>query len=389
MALMFAALSIAAIGHTVLWVSIVNRTHGLGVQRKWVKFSTLACVIAFAAIPLAVAAALVRPLWTQVPVSAVAAAIAWIYVALCVLALIASVVQRWNWAQHPERCNALASNHTTRLEIPLDSLSLAARGAPRLLSKLPGNQVFDIRIQEKELIIYRLPAALDGLRIAHVTDLHMSGRILRPFFEHVVAAVNRASADLVAITGDIVEGDQYLDWIGPTLGQLQARQGVYYVLGNHDRRATESSLKAALADAGLTHLGGACHQLTLNDAPLVLAGNELPWYGPATDFQRCPPPNSAIRTTRILLAHSPDQFQWAQKNDVDLMLAGHLHGGQVRLPVLGPFLAPSLCGVRYASGTFTSGHTTLHVSRGVSSLTPVRYGCPPEIAILVLRKADT
>jgi predicted MPP superfamily phosphohydrolase len=87
-----------------------------------------------------------------------------------------------------------------------------------------------------------------------------------------------------------------------------------------------------------------------------------------------------------LLAHSPDQFQWAQENDIDLMLAGHLHGGQVRLPILGAFLAPSIYGVRYAAGVFTAENTTLHVSRGVSSLMPLRFRCPPEIAILVLRK---
>ena len=82
--------------------------------------------------------------------------------------------------------------------------------------------------------------------------------------------------------------------------------------------------------------------------------------------------------------HSPDEFEWAQKNDVDVILAGHLHGGQVRLPVFGAILSPSRYGVRYALGVFTSGNTVMHVSRGTGSLTPLRYNCPPEVSLLTL-----
>jgi len=70
-----------------------------------------------------------------------------------------------------------------------------------------------------------------------------------------------------------------------------------------------------------------------------------------------------------------------------LMLAGHLHGGQVRLPVIGAITSPSIHGVRYAAGVFSSGNTVMHVSRGVGALTPLRFGCAPEIALLVLRPA--
>ncbi len=71
-------------------------------------------------------------------------------------------------------------------------------------------------------------------------------------------------------------------------------------------------------------------------------------------------------------------------HDFDLMLAGHNHGGQIRLPFLGPILAPSLSGVRYASGTFQRDNTVLHVSRGTGGLTPFRWNCTPEIALLAL-----
>jgi predicted MPP superfamily phosphohydrolase len=162
---------------------------------------------------------------------------------------------------------------------------------------------------------------------------------------------------------------------------------VYYVLGNHDRRVDFQRLNSALADAGLIHLGGQRQTITVRDATLLLAGNELPWFKPVADFSG--PPPSAIDpppSLRIVLAHTPDQFHWAQQHNFDLMLAGHNHGGQVCLPFIGPILAPSLHGVRYAAGVFRAGNTVMHVSRGTSGLTPIRFNCPPEIAILVLRQ---
>ncbi len=156
------------------------------------------------------------------------------------------------------------------------------------------------------------------------------------------------------------------------------------MLGNHDRNVNEARLKSALDDAGLVHIGGSCRQVNVRGLPIILAGNELPWYKPAPNLSACSAHDATGLPMRILLAHSPDQFKWAQANDVDLILAGHLHGGQVRLPVLGAILAPSRSGVRYAAGVFTSGNTVMHVSRGTGSLTPFRYNCPPEIAVLKL-----
>jgi predicted MPP superfamily phosphohydrolase len=313
-------------------------------------------------------------------------AAAWSYVAGCAVVCVVAAIQRWQWRRHPERHGALSSNHTRHINVA-DHVSepLTAPGIPTWLSRVPGNEVLSICIQEKELVIPRLSPQNEGLRIVHLSDLHMSGRIRKAYFEHVVDEVNRCEPDFVAITGDLVECDECLAWIPDTLGRLRATSGVYYVLGNHDRRINEARLKAALASAGLIHLGGAWREITVRDTPLILAGNELPWYGPAADMSDCPQRDAAGLPLRILLAHTPDQFSWAQENDIDLMLAGHLHGGQVCLPLLGAMTSPSLQGVRYAAGTFRAGNTVLHVSRGTSSLTPLRWNCAPEVAVLNLR----
>ncbi len=118
-------------------------------------------------------------------------------------------------------------------------------------------------------------------------------------------------------------------------------------------------------------------------SPVVLAGNELPWFKPAADLGQCPPTVNGKRPLRVVLSHSPDQLGWARTHDCDLMLAGHTHGGQIRLPGIGPILSPSLHGSRHASGTFYYEPTVLHVSRGIAGTRPLRLNCPPEVAHLV------
>jgi uncharacterized protein len=100
-------------------------------------------------------------------------------------------------------------------------------------------------------------------------------------------------------------------------------------------------------------------------------------------------PHSEFRTPhfRLLLSHTPDQFPWARSNNFDLMLAGHNHGGQIRLPYLGALITPSLYGFRYAGGVYFEPPTLLHVSRGLAGIHPIRLNCPPELALLVLKSA--
>jgi predicted MPP superfamily phosphohydrolase len=378
-------LIVGAVGHVVLWVALINRAHALGLPRRWVNLLTLLCLAALAVAPLAVLAALFYQFGPETTLTRLAATAAWTYILLCAGVCVVSILQRWYLSRHPERDATLLANHTSQLSLDNTTEPLTAPGIPTWLSRLPGNQVLKICTQEKEISLPHLAAAHDGLRIAHLTDLHMSGRLTRAFFEQVVDQVNRAEVDLVAVTGDIVEGNEFLDWLPSTLGRLKSRYGVYYVLGNHDRRADETRLRAALSDAGLISVGRTWIQIFPNGSPLILAGNELPWYKPAADLRNCPQGIGSDRPTRVLLAHSPDQFKWAQRHDFDLMLAGHLHGGQVRLPLLGAITSPSMHGVRYAAGLFTAGSTVMHVSRGIGALTPLRYSCPPEIAMLILK----
>jgi predicted MPP superfamily phosphohydrolase len=379
--MIFAILVLAALGHVIVWVALVNRVHALGIRRIWVKLATLGCGVALAAIPIGIA-------WDGYRGS-MQWSVATCYIAICVLVCVISAVRWCYLRRHQERHAIVLSNHTAVFH-PVETAneSLTSPGISTWMARLPFNETLDISVHEKELAIPRLSSQHDGIRIAHLSDLHMSGRISKEYFRQVVEHTNRLEPDVVAITGDLVERAHCLSWSPETLGRLCAPEGVYYVLGNHDRHVGAPRIHAAMHDAGLIHLGGRRVEIRFRDAPIVLAGNELPWFGSAGVFDDFSPDYANNPPLRILLSHSPDQFEWARLHDFDLMLAGHNHGGQVRLPILGPIVAPSRSGVRYASGAFKAGSTVMHVSRGTSCLTPLRYNCPPEIALLILRAAE-
>jgi predicted MPP superfamily phosphohydrolase len=149
------------------------------------------------------------------------------------------------------------------------------------------------------------------------------------------------------------------------------------------RLANAAPLRNALLQQGLIDLASRAIVVPLNGVDVLFAGNELPWFGTAPQI---PDPQSAIHNKqfRILLSHSPDQLPWARAHGFDLMLAGHNHGGQIRLPYLGALIVPSRYGWRYAGGLYHEPPTLLHVSRGLSGDHCLRLNCRPEIALLKL-----
>jgi hypothetical protein len=263
---------------------------------------------------------------------------------------------------------------------------LCETGVARLMSCLPGNQILQLEVNEKQLLAPRLPDELDGLSIAHISDLHFTGRIGQPFFDLMVDQANAMGADIIAVTGDLIDLKCCLPWIHETLGRLSAPSGVYCIFGNHDYRQLQlDRLGREIEAAGLHYLGGRWQRASVRGSSVLLAGNELPWISPAADLRSSPEVGGVGRAFRVLLAHTPDQLTWARRGDFDLMLAGHTHGGQIRLPLVGPLIGQSRYGVRYCSGVFYEQPTLLHVSRGVSGLEPIRIHCRPEITRILLR----
>lgn len=265
----------------------------------------------------------------------------------------------------------------------------------------------------------RVPAAFDGFRIAHISDLHNTSFGTRN--EHLLHAIRAARPDIVAITGDLVDS-RHTDY-DVALAFMAAAERiapVCYVMGNHEtrlaRHAREARAVAAYArergvtapepdfdfrnferalDAiGIHVLHDRAIRLRRDDAHLRVIGLDDPRYPePHGNLPRHPDPSRLIAqdpaTYTIILAHRPELFSSYAQAEADLVLVGHAHGGQIRLPFIGGLYAPGQ-GIlpRYDAGPYRSGRTVMVVSRGLGNMAPIpRINNDPELVVVRLHRA--
>ena len=239
-----------------------------------------------------------------------------------------------------------------------------------------------------------LPEALDGLRITILTDLHVgSPHHHLGTLTEIVAAANAQQPDVILVLGDLVihgvVGGTFVppEEIAGMLRGLRARHGVFAVLGNHDWWLDGPRVQTALSSAGLRVLEDAAAVIVVNDQPI--------WFAGVSDFLERPhdisralrdvPANDPV----VLFTHNPDIFPDVPPR-VTLTLAGHTHGGQVRLPLVGRPIVPSRFGQRYAAGLVVEHGRSLFVSTGLgTSIIPVRFRVPPEIVQVVARRQSS
>ena len=240
----------------------------------------------------------------------------------------------------------------------------------------------------------RWSPALDGLRVMHMTDLHIgSPHTGLERLDEVVRLTNAQQPDAVVITGDFliddVIGGAYVPPapIAERVAALRARHGVFVVLGNHDWWNEGEELKRLLEAAGVRVLEDAAAEINHNGARLWMVGVGDLWT-------RRPDIGKALRSVpesepKIVFTHNPDLLPRVPVH-VSLTLAGHTHGGQVWLPILGRLVVPSQHGARYAAGHITENGKHLFVSTGIgTSIAPVRFGVTPEIAVLTLHNGKS
>ncbi len=227
-----------------------------------------------------------------------------------------------------------------------------------------------------------IPAEWNGLTILHLTDMHFIGTPSREYFEAIIdRCAEYGTHDLVLITGDIIDTNAHIAWMEPVLGKLKWNEGAFAVLGNHDWWQDSEAVRTKLEELNITVLGNGWRTVQVKGKPMTLIGHEGPWFRPGPDVWSAP---SGV--FRILLSHCPDYLAWASRNAVRLMLAGHNHGGQIRLPIFGSIFVPSWYSRRYDMGTFAEGGTVLHVNRGMSSKEPIRINCAPQVTRIIFRK---
>jgi uncharacterized protein len=382
-------LMVAALGHAAIWIAAINRTHASGWPHAIVSKVDKVFFLVLLVPPPIIAYWLLRvdaqslmP-WRVFASTAAnsTAVLAWEgYLILCWLGAAAALVDRLRWTIVRD-VSSILRFHRSRSLATGDVLH-SPDHPHHAIVHLPGNESLELDLTERGLDVPRLPPALEGLSIVHLSDLHFTGKVGKPFFEEIVRMSNALEPEILALTGDLVDKTKCIDWIPGTLGRLKARYGVYYIFGNHDLRVDCRRLRKVMDECGMVYLGGRSKVIEVRGQRVLVAGNELPWFKPAADPGAFPPRSEV--PFRLLLAHSPDQLAWARKGDGDLMLAGHTHGGQIRLPLIGPVFAPSRDGVQFASGLFFAPPTILNVSRGLSAELPLRLNCTPEIIHLTL-----
>lgn len=379
---------LAVLGHGYLWVDIVNKLHALPGNRKLVDWATLLCFLAFLGLPMIALA-----FWfgfDTANVSRVYPSPFWLrcYFFLCAVAGAYKLIANRFYAYNTDSPGTMLQWRQETPDIASQLNGDIFRGnLSQLFAKIPGNESLQLTVDHKRLAIPQLTANHEGLKIAHISDLHMTGRLSSKWYEIVADQVNQLQADVIMITGDIVEKEDCWSWLENSLGKLQAELGVYFVLGNHDFYIDVDRTRQLLQDLGLNCLSGRWVETEWNGDAVILAGNEQPWGPPVADWSAAPAKTADLLPLKVALLHTPDQFGTACEQGIDLVLAGHTHGGQLRFPLLGPIVCPSRYGTRYACGVFQRGDTVMHVSRGIAGKTPWRWNCPPEITLLELVRA--
>jgi uncharacterized protein len=240
-------------------------------------------------------------------------------------------------------------------------------------------------IREVAVKLPGLPHRLDGFRIVQVSDIHIGDVLGRPFLEEMVRRCNALRPDLVAVTGDLVDGP--VEQLGPAVAALRglhSREGTFFITGNHEYYAGDRAWAEALSAMGLTVLRN--RFLPLGDAGgrLDVVGVDDYGHKDAPDGRGYDLEKALLgrnpHTPAVLLAHQPRGVEEALARGIGLQLSGHTHGGQMF-----PITALVDATYRYSAGLYPVGEGHVYVSRGTGFWgPPMRIGSPPEITALTL-----
>ncbi|MFQ5586203.1 MAG: metallophosphoesterase [Thermodesulfobacteriota bacterium] len=260
---------------------------------------------------------------------------------------------------------------------------------------------YGIELTRVRIEIANLPPQFRGLTIAHLSDFHSSFIVSRGLIENAARLAMGERPNMIVLTGDFVSGStkfiassvgdfnkKYLDRCIDALGGLRAPMGIYGVLGNHDlwsgKEAARTICREFSRRLDVVWLRNSNTPLEKEGQRINLLGVDDYWEGGSLiQASR----GLAPGTVKILLSHNPDINDDIEllKQEIDLVLSGHTHGGQVVLPLVGMLYIPSKFGEKYRAGLVSDGNRKTYITRGVGNLLfPFRFNCPPEVTLLTL-----
>ena len=368
--------------HTYVWLRLVRRAE---LPPRWHRVITISMIGLFIAIPVTT--------WSRNALPRFSATVGWVsmpWMALVGLTFIALVVidlVRLARRAVPRQSEGVSLSRRTFLARATGGAALAIGGtsvARGMIEARGTHEVVDV-----EVPLAKLPRALDGFTIVQLSDLHVGLTIDRAFVQKVVDHANRLSPDLIALTGDLVDGRvaDLRDEVAP-LGQLRARHGIYAVTGNHEYYSGADPWISEISSLGIRYLRNERVAIGDGDAGFDLAGvddySADGYKGHGEDLPRALAGRDQRRAL-VLLAHQPRQVRGAAQHGVDLQLSGHTHGGQIW-----PWhYIVKLQQGGMLAGRYQHGGTQLYVTRGCGYWgPPVRLLAPLEITRVILRAAS-
>ncbi len=250
----------------------------------------------------------------------------------------------------------------------------------------------NIQVERISITIENLPEEFEGTKIAHLTDFHSYNFGERE--KRVLEILEDIDPDFVFITGDFIDHktkdinscQEFWRELG---NKYQGK--IFGITGNHEYWNNDieaKDFKNLLEESGIVVLDNKNEKIFQGDEYIYLLGVDDPHTG-NDDLEKAAA-GAEEDIPKILLAHSPDivnDLESLKKEDVDLILAGHTHGGQIVIPFVQPYWTPTKNHGRYASGLFEIGGTYLYVNRGIGmAVLPVRFNCPPEVTVIELKK---
>lgn len=252
---------------------------------------------------------------------------------------------------------------------------------------------YDFKIFKETLYLRNLPTEFDGITLAQISDIHAGSFITSQPVQEVVRMTNELHPDLTFVTGDFVNfNPSEYDLVAGPLSQLRSEFGTYGCLGNHDHYMSESNLnilKQKIENSGIQLLNNKNFNININNNFLNIAGSDNTGYHQNyADFEKS---LSGIENdySTILLSHDPTNWNRFIKNkkNVDLMLSGHTHGGQVGIEYNGDILSPARVAYKEFAGLYQHEDQYLYINRGIGTTgPPVRVGVNPEITFITLKK---
>lgn len=281
---------------------------------------------------------------------------------------------------HPRKIEGVTS-------LPPETIAMRKAHIPfRSLRRLGAhNDLYDLEITTHEIFVHDLPPAFDNYRIAFMTDTHVASSMRRRFYQACIETIGARAADLVLFGGDFVTWEKDIPLMAELLTTgLSPRDGVFAAVGNHDYWANVHEVRAALEARGVRFLVNDRVELHRDGAAIDLTGIDEVYRG-EPDIELTFRGLDGSRPC-LCVSHHPDIINFLGNRRIDLLVCGHTHGGQIRLPFFGAIVVPSRHEGRYAAGFFRRNRVLMYVSRGLGAVPPIRILCKPELALFVLKR---